>query len=60
MNITAVIVAVLLASVITAVGGFWLLPMLRRLHFGQTILEIGPKCTRASRVPPPWAALCLS
>lgn len=26
MNITAVIVAVLLASVITAVGGFWLLP----------------------------------
>ena len=43
MNITAVIVAVLLASVITAVGGFWLLPMLRRLPFGQTILEIGPK-----------------
>ena len=43
MNMTAVIVAVLTASVITAVGGFWLLPVLRRLHFGQTILEIGPK-----------------
>ena len=29
MNITAVILAVLMASVITAVGGFWLLPLLR-------------------------------
>ena len=52
MNITAVIVAVLLASVITAVGGFWLLPMLRRLHFGQTILEIGPKWPQGKQGTP--------
>ena len=57
MNITAVIVAVLLASVITAVGGFWLLPMLRRLHFGQTILEIGPKWHQGKQGTPTMGGL---
>ena len=57
MNITAVIVAILLASVITAVGGFWLLPMLRRLHFGQTILEIGPKWHQGKQGTPTMGGL---
>ena len=57
MNITAVIVAVLLASVITAVGGFWLLPMLRRLHLGQTILEIGPKWHQGKQGTPTMGGL---
>ena len=57
MNITAVIVAVLQASVITAVGGFWLLPMLRRLHFGQTILEIGPKWHQGKQGTPTMGGL---
>ena len=57
MNITAVIVAVLMASVITAVGGFWLLPMLRRLHFGQTILEIGPKWHQGKQGTPTMGGL---
>ena len=57
MNITAVIVAVLLASVITAVGGFWLLPMLRRLHFGQTILEIGPMWHQGKQGTPTMGGL---
>ena len=57
MNITAVIVAVLLASVITTVGGFWLLPMLRRLHFGQTILEIGPKWHQGKQGTPTMGGL---
>ncbi len=57
MNMTAVIVAVLTASVITAVGGFWLLPVLRRLHFGQTILEIGPKWHQGKQGTPTMGGL---
>ena len=57
MNITAVIAAILMASIITAVGGFWLLPMLRRLHFGQTILEIGPKWHQGKQGTPTMGGL---
>ena len=35
--------AALTAFVITGLSGKWLIPFLRRLHFGQTILEDGPK-----------------
>ena len=37
-----IITAVVLAFAITSIFGVWLLPILRKLHFGQTILEIGP------------------
>lgn len=35
--------AAVVAFLISAVTGAFLIPMLRRLHFGQTILEDGPK-----------------
>lgn len=35
--------AALTAFAITALSGKWVIPYLRRLHFGQTILEDGPK-----------------
>ena len=38
-----IITAVVLAFAITSIFGVWLLPILRKLHFGQTILEIGPR-----------------
>ena len=57
MNITAVLAAILMASIITAVGGYWLLPMLRRLHFGQTILEIGPKWHQGKQGTPTMGGL---
>ncbi len=38
-----IIIAALSAAVITAAMGCWLIPILRRLKFGQTILDIGPK-----------------
>ena len=38
-----IIMAVVLAFAITSISGMWLLPILRKLHFGQTILEIGPR-----------------
>ena len=38
-----IIVTMLLAFGFTALSGIWLLPILRKLKFGQTILDIGPK-----------------
>ena len=38
-----IIMAVVLAFAITSISGMWLLPILRKLHFGQTILDIGPR-----------------
>ena len=35
--------AAIVAFIISAVAGAFLIPMLRKLHFGQTILEDGPK-----------------
>ena len=35
-------VAAVISFGVTALLGFWLIPMLRRLHFGQPIKEIGP------------------
>lgn len=43
MNITWLLAAVLGGFGITAALGFWLIPLLHRLKFGQTIREIGPK-----------------
>ena len=30
------------AFAVAALSGHWLIPALRKLHFGQSILEIGP------------------
>ncbi len=38
-----IITAVAAAFAITAISGMWLVPILHKLKFGQTILDIGPK-----------------
>lgn len=38
----ALMVAALVATAVTALSGFMLIPLLRRLKFGQTINEVGP------------------
>ncbi len=43
MSTIILIITAVSACVITALFGMVLIPFLRRLHFGQTILEIGPK-----------------
>lgn len=43
MNIGWVIGSVIGSFVISALIGKWLVPFLRKVHFGQTILEDGPK-----------------
>lgn len=42
MNVTNVIIALALTFILSLVLAPWLLPMLRRLKFSQSILEIGP------------------
>ncbi len=43
MSNLPVISAAIIAFGVTALMGFWLIPVLRRLKYGQTILDIGPK-----------------
>ncbi|MEG1943662.1 MAG: phospho-N-acetylmuramoyl-pentapeptide-transferase, partial [Angelakisella sp.] len=43
MNGLWMVSAVAVAFIVTSVSGIWILPMLRKLKFGQTILDIGPK-----------------
>ena len=43
MNNLPIAVTVAVAFLITASLGFWLIPLMRRVKFGQTILDIGPR-----------------
>ncbi len=55
MNMTHLLVWAatgLVAFAIAAVSGKWVIPTLRRLHFGQTILEDGPAWHRAKQGTP--------
>ena len=42
MTTISLIVAVVSAALISATSGCFIVPMLRKLHLGQTIKEIGP------------------
>lgn len=42
INTAYIILTALMAISVTAVSGFWLVPYLKKLKYGQTILEIGP------------------
>ncbi|MBQ8842957.1 MAG: phospho-N-acetylmuramoyl-pentapeptide-transferase, partial [Ruminiclostridium sp.] len=37
-----ILITAMISLVITGVLGFWVIPALRKLKFGQTILDIGP------------------
>ena len=42
MSIVSVLISLVVAFAVTAGLGFVIIPWLRKLHFGQTILDIGP------------------
>ena len=52
MNFITLLVTVVSAFLITSVIGMWLIPFLRRLHFGQTILDIGPAWHKSKQGTP--------
>lgn len=43
MERSAVIIAAMVGLAVTALSGYVIIPLLRKLHYGQTINEIGPK-----------------
>ncbi|MGN0678036.1 MAG: phospho-N-acetylmuramoyl-pentapeptide-transferase [Oscillospiraceae bacterium] len=43
------IIACVVAFLITWLAGFWVIPMLHKLKYGQTILDIGPKWHKAKK-----------
>ena len=53
----AVIISVVLAFGITAALGFVIIPWLRKLKFGQTILEIGPSWHKSKQGTPNMGGL---
>ena len=53
----ALILAAFNGFVLSAVSGIVIVPFLHKLHFGQTIKEIG---TTKNRAHPPWAACASS
>ena len=47
-----VIITVGIAFLMTAAMGFWVIPLMRKLKFGQTILEIGPRWHKSKQGTP--------
>ncbi len=57
MNNMPVFMAVVLSFGITAMMGLWLVPLLRRIKYGQTILDIGPKWHKTKQGTPTMGGL---
>lgn len=57
MNNMPVFAAVVIAFGITAMMGLWLVPLLRRIKYGQTILDIGPKWHKTKQGTPTMGGL---
>ena len=47
-----IVITVALSFGITAISGIWLVPVLKKLKFGQTILDIGPKWHKGKQGTP--------
>ena len=52
INLAYIIVTVVVAILITALSGFWLVPYLKKLKYGQTILDIGPSWHKSKQGTP--------
>lgn len=57
MNIISVIISVVVAFGVTAGLGFVIIPWLRKLKFGQTILDIGPSWHKSKQGTPNMGGL---
>ena len=49
MNTTAILAVAAIGFAVSAVSGYFLIPYLHKLHFGQTILDIGPSWHKNNR-----------
>ncbi len=46
------IITAVVAFLVSWLMGFWLIPFLKKIHFGQTILDIGPKWHKSKQGTP--------
>ena len=51
-TVLAIVLAIVISFLIAFLLGFVLIPWLRKLHFGQTILEIGPAWHKSKQGTP--------
>lgn len=58
-SIAAVIMAGVIGLAVTGVAGFTMVPWLRKLKFGQTILDIGPKWHKSKQGTPTMGGLMM-
>lgn len=58
-SIAAVIMAGVIGLAVTGVAGFAMIPWLRKLKFGQTILDIGPKWHKSKQGTPTMGGLMM-
>lgn len=56
-EIAAILMPAAIAFAVTALLGFVMIPWLRKLHFGQTILDIGPRWHKSKQGTPTMGGL---
>lgn len=56
-NVSAIILAIVVSFAVTAALGFVIIPWLKKKHFGQTILEIGPSWHKSKQGTPNMGGL---
>ena len=59
MKDLSVIIAALVAFLVTAISGFVIIPYLRKLKFGQTILDIGPNWHKEKQGTPTMGGIMI-
>lgn len=57
MERTAILITALVSFGLTSILGFWIIPWLKRLKYGQTINEIGPNWHKAKQGTPTMGGL---
>ena len=57
MNTTAILAVAAIGFAVSAVSGYFLIPYLHKLHFGQTILDIGPSWHKNKQGTPTMGGL---
>ena len=54
MNVISVIITIVVAFGVTVGSGFVIIPWLKKLKFGQTILDIGPSWHKSKQGTPQY------
>ncbi|MEG1965962.1 MAG: phospho-N-acetylmuramoyl-pentapeptide-transferase, partial [Oscillospiraceae bacterium] len=52
VNGTSLVITAVVSFGVTAILGFWLIPFLKKLKYGQTILDIGPRWHKSKENTP--------